>query len=71
MENRLSEQEISDLQNKFLHKRISVEGGDGQVWIGKCKFLGYNKYLPSWDLQITIDRTPISNVKLSSIKLME
>jgi hypothetical protein len=63
-------QEIVDqLQEQFLGKRISVEDEKGERWVGECQFIGPNPFFPSWGLQVTINRTPVTNVKIKSIHL--
>jgi hypothetical protein len=69
--NRLPDDVLKHLEETFKGKRISVEDSKGEMWIGECYFIGHNPYLPSWGLQVTLDRTPISNVILSSIKIVE
>ena len=71
MDNRLPDDVLKHLEETFKGKRISIEDSKGEVWVGECYFIGHNPYLPSWGLQVTLDRTPISNVKLSSIKIVE
>ena len=68
---RLSEDVLKHLEETFKGKRISVVGNNGQTYVGNCYFIGHNPYLPSWGLQVTLDRHPISNVVLSSIKIVE
>lgn len=68
---RLPEDVLKHLEETFKGKRISVKDGKGETWIGECYFIGHNPHLPSWGLQVTLDRTPISNVILSSIKIVE
>ena len=68
---RLPEDVLKHLEETFKGKRISVKDGKGETWIGECYFIGHNPHLPSWGLQVTLDRTPISNVVLSSIKLVD
>lgn len=68
---RLPEDVLKHLEETFKGKRISVVDGKGETWVGECYFIGHNPYLPSWGLQVTLGRTPISNVILSSIKLVE
>ena len=68
---RLPEDVLKHLEETFKGKRISVVDGKGETWVGECYFIGHNPYLPSWGLQVTLDRTPISNVVLSSIKIVE
>jgi len=71
MEYKIPQETIDDLKSNFMGKKISVIDGEGERWIGTCQFLGYNPNFPSWNLQVTLDRTPIPNVKLSSIKIYE
>ena len=74
----LTPQQIKQLQDKFLGKRISVPwinttgyGGTGEDNVsGVCEFIGYNPSLPSWGLQVTIGRMPIQNVDYTKIKLI-
>lgn len=71
MEQRMTQQEIDDLKLKFEGQRVSLIDGKGEKWIGQVDFIGYNSYLPSWDLQVTLNRTPISNVDVKSIRKLE
>lgn len=66
----ISEETLENLRLLFIGKKVQIEG-DGGEHVGWCQFIGYNKNLPSWNLQVTLSRTPVSNVKLSSIKLYE
>lgn len=66
---KLSDKQIDELRNKFLGQKISLTDGDGDKWVGIANFIGHNPFFPSWGLQITIGRTPITNVKIDSIKL--
>lgn len=68
---RLSDIEVKDLQTKFIGNKIHVIDGKGERWVGKCDWLGYNENIPSWDFQVTMDRTPLRNVKIDSIKIVE
>lgn len=72
----LTPQQIKQLQDKFLGKRISVpyngpykRGNDDTVG-GVCEYLDYNPNFPSWGLQVTISRMPIQNVDHTKIKLI-
>jgi hypothetical protein len=65
----LREEQIKELKDKFIGKYISVIG-DGGRFVGTCDFLGYSHF-ESWGLQVTIDRMPVSNVKIKSIHLVE
>jgi hypothetical protein len=71
MKQRLTEQQVQKLKDRFMGKRISFETDSGEKWTGTCQFLGYNPYLPSWEFQITVDRTPCSHVNPDTIKLVE
>lgn len=64
----LREEQIKELKDKFIGKHISVEG-DGGRFVGTCDFLGYSHF-ESWGFQVTIDRMPVSNVKIKSIYLI-
>lgn len=68
---KLTDGELQLLRDKFLNKKISVVDGKGETWVGECRFLGYNPYMKSWGLQVTMDRTPITHIDPSSIKLVE
>ena len=68
---KLPEEVLKHLEETFKGKRISVKGNGGETYVGNCYFIGYNPNLPSWGLQVTLDRFPISNVILSSIKIVE
>lgn len=59
---------IQHLRAELYGKKITLEG-EGGKHTGICQFIGYNPFLPSWGLQVTLDRFPIQHVKLASIKL--
>ena len=67
---KLDQTTIAQMRDKFRGKRISVIGDDGR-YVGTCDFLGYNQFFESWGLQVTIDRMPVSNVKIKSIHLVD
>lgn len=66
----IQQEQIEKMREQFMGKRISVETERGERWVGTCQFLGYNDYLPSWGFQVTLDRTPIQQVKPETIKLI-
>ena len=66
---KLDQATITQMRDKFIGKRISVIG-DGGRSIGTCDFLGYSHF-ESWGFQVTIDRMPVSNVKINSIHLVD
>lgn len=74
---KLTDQQIQELQTKFLGKKISVPytyngfGCKSEYIVGVCKFIGHNKHFPEWELQVTIGRMPIQNVDHRKIKLYE
>lgn len=73
---KLTPQQIKQLQDKFLGKRISVpyngpyKRGNDDIVAGVCEYLNYNPNFPSWGLQVTIGRMPIQNVDHTKIKLI-
>jgi hypothetical protein len=67
----MTQQEIDDLKRKFQGERVSLIDGKGEKWVGQVYFIGYNPYFPSWELQVTLDRTPITNVNPKSIRKLE
>jgi len=67
---KLTPQQEQVYKNKFFGKRVRVIDSKGGEWVGKCQFIGYNKYLPSYGFQVTIDRTPVTNVDPTKIELM-
>lgn len=58
------------LQDQFLGKRIQVWTKESGTIVGVCTFIGNNKYLSGFGLQVTIDRLPIRNVELKNIILL-
>jgi hypothetical protein len=66
---KLSDEELQLLKDKFLNKKISVIDGNGEKWVGECQFLGYNSFIKTWGLQVTLNRTPVTHVDPKSIKL--
>jgi hypothetical protein len=71
MEKRISEQQVQKMKDAFMGKKITFETVSGDVWVGKCQFIGYNQHLPSWGFQVTIDRLPCPHVKPETIELVE
>jgi len=57
------------LEDKFLGKRVMVKTKIGKIG-GVCQFIGNNEYIPSFGLQITVDRMPITNIKIKDITLI-
>lgn len=66
----LPQQTIDLLKSQFLNKRIKVMTPKGS-FAGVCKFIGNNEFFPSFGLQVTLDRTPITNVEVKNISLVE
>lgn len=66
---RIPQEIIDHLREQFIGKRVSIEDGKGQTWVGDLNFIGYNSFFPSWGLCATIDRTPIQGVQIKSIHL--
>ncbi len=66
---KISEKEIAIARQKFMNKKISFKTTtNNDIQIGKCEFIGYNEKFPSWNFQVTINRTPFKNVDLNKIK---
>lgn len=57
------------LEDKFLGKRVMVKTKIGKIG-GVCQFIGNNEYIPSFGLQITVDRMPITNIQIQDITLL-
>lgn len=67
-----------ELQEKYLGKRIQIPysylnniGSSRPTVEGICKFIGHNPNFPSWGIQVTIERMPVTNVDISTIKIIE
>jgi hypothetical protein len=58
-------------QKEFIDKKIQFTDELGEKFVGTCQYLDYNPNFPTWNLQVTVDRRPVKNVKLSTIKLFE
>jgi len=56
-------------REKFLGKKVVVIDSKGEEWVGRCEFIGFNPYLPSYGFQVTINRTPITNVDPFKVEL--
>lgn len=76
---RLTDEQLKQLQDKFLGKRVKVPWVNSTGYgikreddyvIGKCEYLGYNPFFPSRGLQITVDRMPINDVDHRKIELV-
>ena len=68
--NKIPEETITDLREQILNKRVKIQLNDGSFLCGICEFFGYNKLLPSYGLQITINRTPVTNINLKNIEIL-
>jgi hypothetical protein len=75
----LTKEQLKELKEKFYGKRVEVpiqkrKDGMGSssklTVIGECQFIGYNDMFPSFGLQVTLDRMPITNVDHTKIKLV-
>lgn len=78
-EKEMNDKFVKELQDKFLGKRISVPWTNttgfgtkipNDTVVGICEFIGPNPLFPSWGLQVTIGRMPITNVDYTKIKLV-
>lgn len=77
---KLNNEQIKALQDKFLGKRIRIPCNNttgfginvpGSTVTGVCFFIGYNPHCPSWELQVTLNRTPYTNVDHTKIELVD
>ena len=57
------------LEDKFLGKRVIVKTKNGKIG-GICQFIGNNEFIPSFGLQVTVSRMPITNVEIKDISLL-
>jgi len=62
---KISNEILAQLKETLIGKKVKIRG-----IAGDCSFIGYNEWLPSWDLQITIGRMPIPNIKITEIKVL-
>ena len=79
---RLTEDTVKAMREMLIGNRVKVAGcksktqmADGTYnlgnVVGECTFFGYNTHLPSFGLQITVDRMPLTNIDISQIELIE
>lgn len=58
-----------ELAQLLIGKRVQVKGNTPpELYGGILTFIGPNPYFPSWGIQATISRMPISNIDLNSLK---
>jgi hypothetical protein len=62
---RIPQQIIDQMSKDLVGKKVRFKKE-----IGKCDYFGYS-FFESWGLQITIDRTPFSNVDIKDIEVIE
>lgn len=68
---KIPESLIEQLKERFLNKKISVIDSKGTRWVGICNFIGLNPFIPSWGLQVTLNRTPLTNLEIKNIELFD
>lgn len=72
---------IEMMREQLVGQRVAVTGyksvskmPDGSYNYGTvkgtCTFFGYNKYFPSWELCITVDGMPLSNITVGQITVI-
>jgi hypothetical protein len=54
----------------FYGKKFRVKDIDGKYWVGKLNYCGSNPML-NWDLQVTLDRTPLRVNHIKDIELLD
>ncbi len=65
----IDEKTIELFRESIMGKRVRVKTKDGST-SGTVQYFGYNKHIPSWGLQVTLDRFPILNIQLKDIELL-
>jgi len=65
---KISDEILEHIREQFIGKKVSIEDGQGKTWVGELYFIGYNSFFESWGLCATIDRTPLQDIKLNSLK---
>jgi hypothetical protein len=82
MQERLTDDTIKAMRAMLLGNRVKVTGcksknlmpdctyNFGNV-VGECTFFGYNPHFPTFGLQITVDRMPLTNINISQIELID
>jgi hypothetical protein len=74
---KIDEIQMVVIQEQLIGKRVRLKGhknigpSPNSDIVGNCDFIGYNPHFPSFGLQITIDRMPCTNIKLSQISIEE
>ncbi len=72
---RIPQEQIELLRESLVGKMIGVHftflNGKRTYTRGICQYFGYNDFYPSFKLQVTIDRTPITHLELSDIELLD
>lgn len=56
---------------KWIGKRVLVIDSKNVKIGGILEYVGYNENFPSWGIQVTIGRLPITNVDLDNVSLIE
>jgi hypothetical protein len=74
---KIDEPQLKMIQEQLVGKRVRLKGYKNigpfpnSDIVGNCDFIGYNPHFPTFGLQITIERMPCINIKLSQISLDE
>jgi hypothetical protein len=63
---RIANEQITFIRETLIGKRVRARD-----IIGVCEFFGYNEFFPSWKLQVTIGRLPVTHLELSDIELVD
>lgn len=62
---------LEQIRTELLGKKIVVYDKHKRRHVGICDFIGYNKYIPKFGLQVNINNTPITNLELKNISIYE
>ena len=66
---KLMKQEAQELQDKWIGKKVTLRDESGKSFTGVVTFMGFNRMLPSWGFQVTLNRLPIQHVVPETIEL--
>jgi hypothetical protein len=66
--NKIDDKILKQIRDDLVGKRICIIDEKLGKLCGICSFIGYNEWFPEWELQVTIDRMPVTNVKLNKIE---
>lgn len=66
----IPEEVLSSMRESLIGSKVKCVTESGSKHQGICTFFGYNKFFPSWGIQLTLDNFPVTNVKLNTIEII-